>query len=177
LAQPNGPADAGSDQFDREADAGQAANPPTADVGPRPPDGSETGVEPDALEAAESGRAQVISQAEEGQPAFLQGTVNQVNIGDVLVVVRPRDVLVKVVDLQSGGVHVQDGKRGKRGEDLFVSLRSLAPKITYVFDEANLNLAITADPSLFGASVLDLRPKRPEGIIYDTSRACSPTTP
>jgi len=43
------------------------------------------------------------------------------------------------------------------------------PKITYVFDEANLSLAITADPSLFEASVVDLRLKRPAGIIYDTA--------
>lgn len=169
LAQANGPVDAGSAQIDSEADAGKAPSPPTADASPRPLDGSEAGFEPDALESAEAGLAQVVSQAEEGQPAFLRCTVNQVNIGDVLVVVRPRDILVKLVDLESGGVHVQDGKREKRGEDLFVSLRSLAPKITYAFDEANLNLTITADPSLFGACVLDLRPKRPEGIIYDTS--------
>jgi outer membrane usher protein len=164
LAQPDGSVDAGAGVLSGAADAGQSLLLPAVDA--IPPDGA---VQIDLLQAVESGVAQMGSQAQEGQQAFLQASVNQTSIGDVLVVVRPSDLLMRVADLETGGVHIQDGKREKRGPDLFVSLRSLAPKITYVFDEANLSLAVMADPSLFGASVVDLRPKRPEGIIYDTA--------
>lgn len=169
LAQPNSPVDAGSNQSDGAANAGRSPSILVRDVSTDQPDGSKDSIEPDTLGSVEASAAQTSSQPEEGQPAFLQGSVNQVSIGDILVVVRREDLLVKVADLETGGVHVPEGKREKRGTDLFVSLRSLAPKITYAFDESNLNLAITADPSFFGANVLDLRPKRPEGIIYDTS--------
>ena len=102
-------------------------------------------------------------------PAFLHATVNQVDIGDVLVILRGNDVLVKVGDLESSGMRVEGGMREKRGEDLLVSLRSLAPQMTFVFDERSLSLTITADSKLFGGAVLDLRAKRPEGIIYDSA--------
>ena len=102
-------------------------------------------------------------------PAFLHATVNQVDIGDVLVILRGNDVLVKVGDLESSGMRVEGGMREKRGEDLLVSLRSLAPQMTFVFDERGLSLTITADSKLFGGAVLDLRAKRPEGIIYDSA--------
>jgi outer membrane usher protein len=66
-------------------------------------------------------------------------------------------------------MRVEGGMREKLGEDLLVSLRSLAPQMTFVFDERSLSLTITADSKLFGAAVLDLRAKRPEGIIYDSA--------
>ena len=166
LAQTDGSADAGANALDSAADAGQPLLLSAVDAIPTQADG---GPQPDSLQGIESGVAQVDSQAEEGQQAFLQASINQSSIGDVLVVVRQGDLLMRVADLETGGVHIQDGRREKRGPDLFVSLRSLSPKITYIFDEANLSLAIMADPSLFGASVVDLRPKRPEGIIYDTA--------
>jgi outer membrane usher protein len=102
-------------------------------------------------------------------PAFLHATVNQVDIGDVLVILRGDDVAVKVGDLESSGMRVEGGMREKRGEDLLVSLRSLAPQVAFVSDERSLSLTITADSKLFGAAVLDLRAKRPEGIIYDSA--------
>ncbi len=86
--------------------------------------------------------------------------------GDVFVLLRGNDVLVKVDDLEKPGLHVEGGAREKHGEDVLVSLRSLAPQITFVFDERALSLTITADAKLFEGTVLDLRAKRPEGIIY-----------
>jgi outer membrane usher protein len=105
----------------------------------------------------------------EETPAFLHATVNQVDIGDVYVILRGNDAIVKVTDLESSGMRVEGGKREKAGEDVLVSLQSLAPKITFVFDERGLSLTITADSKLFGGSVLDLHAKRPEGIIYDNA--------
>ena len=105
----------------------------------------------------------------EETPAFLHATVNQVDVGDVFVILRGNDVIVKVTDLENSGMRVEGGKREKPGDDLLVSLRSLAPKLAFVFDERSLSLTITADSKLFGGSVLDLRAKRPEGIIYDNA--------
>ena len=105
----------------------------------------------------------------EDNPAFLNATINQIDIGDVFVILRGKDLLVKVADLEKPGLHVPEGKREQREGDVLVSLRSLAPQITFLFDERALTLTITADSKLFGATVLDLRAKRPEGIIYDNA--------
>ena len=105
----------------------------------------------------------------EDNPAFLHATVNQVDVGDVFVILRGNDALMKVADLEKSGMRVEGGKQEKPGEDLLVSLQSLAPKLTFVFDERSLSLTITADSKLFGGAVLDLRAKRPEGIIYDSA--------
>jgi outer membrane usher protein len=118
---------------------------------------------------ARSGSAQAATNAVEDKPAFLNMTVNKIDIGDVLVVLRGDDVLVKVSDLESSGLHAPEGKREKQGDDLLVSLRSLSPQIAFASDERSLSLAIVADPALFGGTVVDLRAKRPAGIIYDSA--------
>jgi outer membrane usher protein len=103
-------------------------------------------------------------------PAFLHTTINQVDLGDVFVVLRGKDLLIKVTDLEKSGLRVPEGKREKRDEGVLVSLQSLAPQLTFVFDERGLNLTITtADSKLFGTTAFDLRAKRPEGIIYDSA--------
>jgi outer membrane usher protein len=107
--------------------------------------------------------------ADEGTPAFLNAAVNEIDIGDVLVLLRGNDVLIKVDDLEKPGLHVSGGAREKHGEDVLISLRSLAPQITFVFSERALSLTITADAKLFGGTVLDLHATRPEGIIYRTA--------
>jgi outer membrane usher protein len=123
------------------------------------------------LHAPEAGSASQPpnSAPDEGHPAFFVASVNQVEIGDVLVILRGDDVLMKVSDLEKSGMHVEGGRREKNGEDPMVSLRSLTPKVTFVLDERSLTLTLTADSSLFGGSTLDLRAKRPEGIIYDNA--------
>ena len=107
--------------------------------------------------------------AEEDKPAFLHATINQIDVGDVFVTMRGKDILIRVADLEKSGMHLAGGKREKRGEDELVSLQSLAPKVAFVFDEMNLALNISADASFFGALALDLRSKRPEGIINATA--------
>jgi outer membrane usher protein len=109
------------------------------------------------------------SPIDEGMPAFLRGTVNEIELGDIFVLLRGSDALTKLEDLQKSGLHIKGGRREKRGEDLLVSLRSLAPQITFVFNEKALSLTITAEASLFERTVLDLHAKRPEGIIYGSA--------
>jgi len=109
------------------------------------------------------------AQPIDDNPAFLRATVNQVDVGDVLVILRGNDLIMKVADLERGGMRVEGGKREKHDEDVLVSLRSLAPKVNFVFDERSLTLTITADSTLFGSVAFDLRAKRPEGIIYGSA--------
>jgi outer membrane usher protein len=105
---------------------------------------------------------------EDETPAYLHGTVNDLDMGDLFVILKGKDVLIKVADLEKPGLEVRGGVRMKRGDDTMVSLQSLAPLVTFVFDERKLSLTITANPKLFQKSVLDLHAKRPEGIIYGT---------
>jgi len=106
---------------------------------------------------------------DDDKPAFLHATINQIDVGDVFVTMRGKDILIRVADLEKSGMHLADGKREKRGEDELVSLQSLSPKVAFLFDEMNLALNISADASYFGALSVDLRSKRPEGIIYATA--------
>jgi outer membrane usher protein len=144
------------------ADAGDPRGDP-------PRDTSAADALPDGGETAPSPKPPTEPPAEEDKPAFLHATVNQIDVGDAFVVMRGQDILIRVADLEKSGMHTDGGKREKHGEDTLVSLRSLAPKVAFVFDEMNLALNISADASFFGALALDLRNKRPEGIIYATA--------
>lgn len=115
--------------------------------------------------------AEMTSQVaiDEDRPAFLRATVNQIELGDVLVVLRGQDVLVRTQDLQKAGMHLDGGAHETRGEGDVVSLQSLAPKVTFRFSEVDLALTIKADPALFAVASLDLKTGRPAGMVYATS--------
>ena len=133
--------------------------------GDTPADASATDASPEGGDAARPQPA----PAEEDNPAFLHATVNQIDVGDAFVIMRGKDIVIRVADLEKSGMHLRGGKREQHGADTLVSLQSLAPKVAFVFDEVNLALNISADASFFGALALDLRSKRPEGIIYATA--------
>jgi outer membrane usher protein len=120
--------------------------------------------------AADGGPAPTATEATaEERPAFLHLKVNEVDVDDVFVVLRGGDVLVKISDLGKPGLHINGGVREKRAGDEMVWLRSLAPGVRFTSDERNLTLTVRADPSLFDGTTIDLRGKRPEGILYDAS--------
>ena len=84
---------------------------PDAGAAPNPSDGSRI-VEIDTRAPAAPAEAGPISPPPAAPPtddipAFLHATVNQVDIGDVLVILRGNDVLVKVGDLESSGMRVE----------------------------------------------------------------------
>jgi len=140
------------------------------------PDGPEawTSRDADAEAASKAGSASLplaeeASPPDEERPAFLHLAVNQVDVDDVFVILRGPDVLAKVGDLGKTGLRVVGGTREKRGEDEMVWLRSLAPRVEFAVDERALTLTVTAEPSLFGGVVLDLRSRRPEGIVYGSA--------
>jgi len=129
-------------------------------------------VQPDAGPAASDADADADATLpdggtpEQGQPAILGATLNGTNLGELLVVIRAGDVAVRRADLTHAGLRVESGHQEMREHETFVWLASLAPKVAFVFDELALSLTISADPSLFSPSVVDLRAKRPEGIQY-----------
>jgi outer membrane usher protein len=104
------------------------------------------------------------------QRALLSLSVNQAAQGDVLVIVRPGDVLVEPTALDRAGLRNYAGRRETIGGREYVSLASLAPGIAFVLDEAALTLTMTATPDFLGAVVLNLAVPRPQ---YQFARATS----
>jgi outer membrane usher protein len=98
-------------------------------------------------------------------------TINQVEKGEVLVVLRGQDVLVGVRTLEELGIHSFTGSRESIGGETFVSLGSLAPAITFEFDERALALRLSARPEMLDSVVRSLASGRPPDIEFrrDTS--------
>jgi outer membrane usher protein len=111
------------------------------------------------------------SGAEDGLRAILRLSVNRVDQGEVIVVLRAGDVLVRVADLEQAGLRDFAGTRQIASGEIHVSLASLSPGVTFEFDERALALRLTAEPSFLASRVLDLGVDRPPGIVYrdDTS--------
>ena len=109
--------------------------------------------------------------AAQDQRAILQLVINQVDREEVLVVIREKDILARVSDLEKGNLRGFSGKRESVSGEVYVALSSLAPAVTFEMDEKALLLRLTAQPALLGSTVLDLYRGRPPGIIYgeDTS--------
>jgi outer membrane usher protein len=105
------------------------------------------------------------------QRALLSVSVNNVEKGEVLVFLRDHDVLIGVESLAGVGITGFAGTRESIGDTAFVSLASLAPDVTYQFDERALSLHLTAVPHLLETVVRDLAAGRPPDIEFrrDTS--------
>jgi len=98
--------------------------------------------------------------------AFFDVTVNGAEKGQLLAVIRGGDLLVPVDALTGAGIQTPAGVREEIGGESYISLASLAPRITYVLDERDLHLTLTVDPSLLERIVRDLQPGVPEGIEH-----------
>ena len=104
----------------------------------------------------------------QGDRSFATIVVNAQNHGEAVVFLRLPDVLIRSKDLESFGVRVAGGTRSICEGAEYVSLRSLAPKITFVFDSDHLTIEISADPALFASHTIDLAAETPTGIRYDS---------
>ncbi|HEX7785026.1 MAG TPA: hypothetical protein VF653_02285, partial [Methylomirabilota bacterium] len=102
-----------------------------------------------------------MAQSSEPQRAILQWTVNQVERGEVFVLLRGSDVLVRVADLERAGIRGFVGRREPYIGELYVSLASLAPAVGYELDERALVLRVTAAPALLSTNVQDFLQARP----------------
>ena len=106
------------------------------------------------------------SAAAQTQRAFLTLTLNGVDHGEALVLVREGDALVTVSTLDAAGLRGVAGRRETVDGEERVSLASLAPRVRFQIDESALRLVITADPELLGVVVRDLGVGPPAGLIY-----------
>jgi outer membrane usher protein len=109
--------------------------------------------------------------AAEDQRAMLELVVNQVSVGESIVVLRDKDAFVPITALTQAGLNGFGGRREQVGSEEFVSLASLAPDLSFSVDELDLRLNITASPSLLGRTIRDLWNGAPPNLIYrrDTS--------
>jgi len=113
------------------------------------------------------------ARADEPQRAILRLSVNQVDRGEVMVLVKDSDVLVGAADLEQAGLRVGGaGRREARDGAALVSLASLAPRLTFALDRSTLTLALTADPELLATrTALDLQPGAPSGLTFRSDPA------
>jgi outer membrane usher protein len=105
------------------------------------------------------------------QRALLELSVNGVNRGVALVVLRGDDLWLESDALARAGLRTPGGDREIMDGREFVRIASLAPRIAATFDERALSLDLTADPELLGRTVVELAAVRPRDIEYrsDTS--------
>ncbi len=104
--------------------------------------------------------------AAEVQRAFLQLVVNQVVVGEIVVLLRQDDVLVRVDDLERARLRRFLGLRETVSGEVYVSLVSLGPDVVFELDEQALALRLTVQPALLGSTVLDLRSGPPPGLVH-----------
>jgi outer membrane usher protein len=104
-------------------------------------------------------------------------SVNQVSRGEVLIRIASDDIVIRVADLEGAGLTGSTWERLKTFGGLraapapldsaeAISLRALAPLVSYNFDEATLTLSLNVDPRLLTSSALDLMSNRPPNIEY-----------
>jgi outer membrane usher protein len=105
------------------------------------------------------------------QRAIFAVKVNTAAKGDLDLILRGEDVLVRVRHLRELGMVSVNGRQEiVRGES-YVSLRSLAPIVSYVIDHEQLAVDMTFAPEAFGEYVIAGNENRPQKMEYreDTS--------
>src|SRR5216684_5213166 len=109
-----------------------------------------------------------VASPEETSPesALLTLEVNGVDHNDVLALVVTNDVTVKRSDLEAAGLSSFSGKEKTISGARYVSLASLAPGITYKFDEKNLIISLMAEPKYLGLRQLNLSFAEPPDLEY-----------
>lgn len=103
------------------------------------------------------------------QRAFFEIILNGTGHGDALVLLDRPDVWVPLELLQRAGLTRAAGRRRELNGEVFVSLQSLAPDLTFTIDEEALAVRMTAGAALFGVHVVTPSSARPAAIAYDSS--------
>ncbi len=111
-----------------------------------------------------------LASAQPTQRAIFTLWVNGVEKGEPVVVLRGDDVWMRAADLAKTGIHAEGRRETVQGEE-HVSLRSLAPMVTFEIDEGQLALRLTAAPQVLPETVLKLRGGRPAGIVFSRDRS------
>lgn len=91
--------------------------------------------------------------------AVLASVVNGRPSGDVVALLSADDdVWIEAASLERAGVRTTAGRRQTVDDVSFVSLRSLAPDVTFTIDHELLALRLTVSPALLGMTVVEHRP-------------------
>ncbi len=98
--------------------------------------------------------------------AVLALSVNGEDKDEVNALVRGKDFLLRIDELRKAGFVSVPGRAETIDGVSYVSLGALAPKVTYVFDEAEVALRLTVDPSLLSGSTVNLGRNRPKDMVY-----------
>ncbi|MEI7706125.1 MAG: fimbria/pilus outer membrane usher protein [Deltaproteobacteria bacterium] len=99
------------------------------------------------------------------QRAFFDLRVNTVRQGETMVLLGGDDVWVAVEVLREAGLHDFQGQRRSQDGKDFVSLRSLAPDLTFKLDDRALRLELMAGPALLPTGRLEIGQGRPPNTI------------
>jgi outer membrane usher protein FimD/PapC len=110
-----------------------------------------------AAEEAQKGQAQ--------SGALLQITVNGVDKGTARVILRSNEVLIAADSLKAAGVAAIPAGEVIGGA-VYVAAARLGPGIKVDYDEANLALALTADPHLLAPTTIDLAGAAPANLEF-----------
>lgn len=110
-------------------------------------------------------------------------TFNEESKGEVPVVLQGDDVFIRVADLERAGAtgpiwhrlvtfaRLVSGARKEVNSVDFISLKSLAPFVTFKFDEALLALSITTRPQLLAATNVNAEFGPPADIVYTKDKS------
>jgi outer membrane usher protein len=107
---------------------------------------------------------QILTAAD--QRALLELKVNEVGSGEVGVLLRDADVLVRLKDLQAAGLKTIEGSRETIRGETYILLSSLAPQVLFKVDDRNLSLNLTVRPAILGLHRFDNQTNRPPGLLY-----------
>jgi outer membrane usher protein len=105
---------------------------------------------------------------DEDRLAILELTLNEMQRGDVLVILRGKDILVHVDALHAAGLIDVHGRVEKVAGKRFISLASVTPALRFSFNEETQKLQVTAAGEMFGKTTIDLTHRRPVDIEYRT---------
>jgi len=102
----------------------------------------------------------------EDQRALLELKVNEVASGEVIVLLRGNDVLIRLKDLQEAGLKSFEGRQEIILGENYVLLSSLAPQLLFKVDDRSLSLNLTVQPSILGFHRFDDQTSKPRGMLY-----------
>lgn len=155
-------------------------SPPLSSLASLPPVESTTGTvastttsptagePPSILPGGEAGGAEApVTSALSGfQSALLSLRVNMAEKGDILVLLKDKDVWVSLAAMKQAGFRDFSGEQKVIKGENRVRLASLAPDLSYALKEETITLEVTAQPRILEPTVLRLSILRPPKLEY-----------
>jgi outer membrane usher protein len=118
-----------------------------------------------ALAQPGAGAAAAEAQAEAEMEVPFTLTINHVPRGDVILVLKGREVFIDRADLLAAGLDLEGGEEAVVTERKLLRLGSVSPPLRFELDEQAIELRIFAPPELLTHTAIDLA-ARPPDIEY-----------